>query len=384
MRPSFWRARTRAPGGGGARRPPISLLAWTAAAALLSSCMRGGEVGSAEAGVSPQAPAVPVKVAPVTVRRTERALSFVGTLFGEEEVTLSALVEGQVKAVNVDLGDYVEVGQVLAQIKDDRLRAQLREVEAGLAKARADEGRGRQLAGKQVISPQELEAMQTAVRVAEAQRDTINVLIADAEVRSPLSGSVARKMVSAGEFVRPGSPLFQLIADDRLKLRGDVPERFSQELRVGQLVQIRVDAHPDRLFAGRLSRIAPAANAENRSVTVEAVVQNHDRQLKPGFFANASIVTRIDDEALMVPETAVVKFAGVTKLFVVRDNVAHQREVRTGARAGQGLIEIEEGVNAGELVVTSGITKLEDGAAVTIQPSGGGKPEERHAADEPG
>jgi RND family efflux transporter MFP subunit len=342
-----------------------------AAAASLAGCMRGGEAASAQAGINSEAAAVPVAVAPVTVRRTERTLRFVGTLFGEEEVTLSALVEGQVKTVNVDLGDYIEVGQVLAQIKDDRLRAQLREVEASLAKARADEGRGRQLAGKQVISPQELEAMQTAVRVAEAQRDTITVLIADAEVRSPLSGSVARRMVSAGEFVRPGSPLFQLIADDRLKLRGDVPERFAQELAVGQLVQIRVDAHPDKLFAGRLSRIGPAANPENRSVTVEAVVQNHDRRLKPGFFANASIVTKIDDQALMVPETAVVKFAGVTKLFVVEGNVAHQREVRTGTRGGQGLIEVEEGVHAGELVVTSGITKLEDSAAVTIKPSDG-------------
>jgi len=331
----------------------------------------GGEAASAQADVTPEGSAVPVVVAPVTVRRTERVLNFVGTLFGEEEVTLSALVEGQLKSVNVDLGDSIEVGQVLAQINDDRLRAQVREVEATLAKARADEGRGRQLVAKQVISPQEFEAMQTGVRVAEAQRDTVNVLIGNAEVRSPLSGSVAKRFVSAGEFVRPGSPLFQLVADDRLKLRGDVPERFAQELAAGQLVQIRVDAHPGKLFAGRLSRISPAANAENRSVTVEAVVQNQERKLKPGFFADASIVTKIDDQALMVPETAVIKFAGVTKLFVVRDNFAYQREVRTGSRGDKGLIEIEQGVEAGELVVTSGITKLEDHTAVTIKPTDG-------------
>src|SRR5262249_54084729 len=153
------------------------------------------------------------------------------------------------------------------------------------------------------------------------QRDTIKVLIDNAVVRAPLAGSVAKRLVSAGEFVRPGSPLFQLVADERLKLRGDVPERFAQELAVGQLVQIRVDAHPDKTFSGRLQRISPMANKENRSVAVEAIVQNHDRQLKPGFFANAKVVTKIDDEALMVPETAVVKFAGVTKVFVVRDNI---------------------------------------------------------------
>jgi RND family efflux transporter MFP subunit len=186
-----------------------------------------------------------------------------------------------------------------------------------------------------------------------------------------LSGSVAKRLVSVGEFVRPGSPLFQLVADERLKLRGDVPERFAQELAVGQLVYLHVDAHPDVTFSGRLQRISPTANKENRSVSVEAIVQNHDRQLKPGFFANAKVVTKLDDQALMVPETAIVKFAGVTKVFVVRDNVAYQQEVRTGTRGGQGLIEVESGLTATDHVVTAGITKLEDQMPVTIKPKDG-------------
>jgi membrane fusion protein (multidrug efflux system) len=350
----------------------VARLAALCSLVLLSACMRGGEpVASAQSTATPEVVAVPVVVAPVEVRRTERVINFVGTLFGEEEVTLSALIEGQIKTLTVDMGDPIEAGQVVAEIHDDRLRAQLREVEAGWAKARADELRGSQLVGKQVISPQEFESMQTAVRVAEAQRDTIKVMIDNAVVRAPLAGSVAKRLVSVGEFVRPGSPLFQLVADDRLKLRGDVPERFAQELAVGQLVEIAVDAHPDTTFAGRLARISPTANRENRSVSVEAIVQNHDRRLKPGFFANARVVTKIDDEALMVPETAVVKFAGVTKVFVVRDNIAYQHEVRTGTRGSQGLIEIAEGVTPSDHVVTAGMTKLEDGMPVTIKPTDG-------------
>lgn len=340
--------------------------------ALIAGCMRGSDQAArAESTTTPEIVAVPVVVAPVEVRRTERVINFVGTLFGEEEVTLSALIEGQIKSIAVDLGDAIDAGQVLAEVHDDRLRAQLREIEAGWAKARADEVRASQLVGKQVISPQEFESMQTAVRVKEAQRDTVKVLLDNAVVRAPLSGSVAKRLVSVGEYVRPGSPLFQLVADERLKLRGDVPERFAQELGIDQLVQIRVDAHPDKVFSGRLERISPTANKENRSVSVEAIVQNHDRRLKPGFFANAKVVTKIDDEALMVPETAIVKFAGVTKVFVVRDNVAYQQEVRTGTRGGQGLIEIETGVAPTDHVVTTGLTKLEDQMPVTIKPNDG-------------
>lgn len=334
--------------------------------------MRGADqTAKAQSTVTPELASVPVVVAPVEVRRTERVINFVGTLFGEEEVTLSALIEGQIKSIAVDLGDAIDAGQVVAEVHDDRLRAQLREIEAGWAKARADEVRGSQLVGQQVISPQEFETMQTAVRVKEAQRDTIKVLLDNAIVRAPLSGSVAKRLVSVGEFVRPGSPLFQLVADERLKLRGDVPERFAPELAVGQLVQIRVDAHSDTAFSGRLERISPTANKENRSVSIEAIVQNHDRRLKPGFFANANVVTKIDDQALMVPETAVVKFAGVTKVFVVRDNVAYQHEVRTGTRGSQGLIEIESGVTANDQVVTAGLSKLENEMPVTIKPADG-------------
>jgi len=282
-------------------------------------------------------------------------------------VKLSSQVEGQIEKMAVDLGDPVTVGQVLVEVDATSARAQLREVEARLAKARADESRGRELMKSTVISPQEYEAMQTAVTVAEAQRDAMNVALAHKSVRSPISGSVVRRLVSAGEYVRPGTPLFDLVADDPLELRGDVPERFAEEIAVGQPVQIKVDAYPDLVFDGTLRRISPAANPENRSITIEAEVPNAERRLKSGFFAAANIVTRADAEALVVPETAVISFAGVTKLFVVRDGVAYERQVRVGTRDDMGLVEVVEGLHADEVVATSGLAKLENGRAVTIR-----------------
>jgi len=139
---------------------------------------------------------------------------------------------------------------------------------------------------------------------------------------------------------------------------------------VGQAVQVRIEAFPDGLFDGTLARISPASNPENRSVAIEVRVDNRDHKLKPGFFANAAVVTRTDDRALMVPQEAVITFAGVTKLFVIRDGTAQERQVHTGTRGSGGLIEIVDGLEPNELVATSGLTKLENGAAVTVKEPG--------------
>jgi RND family efflux transporter MFP subunit len=354
--------------------PAVHRLARALAVALLcgalAACARESDSQVAAASPSPDA-ALQITVVPVALRPTKRLLKFVGTLFGNEEVTLSSQVDGQVTALHADLGDQVRADQVLLDIDDDSTRAQLREIEARLAKARADEARGRELLKGSIISPQEYEAMQTAVAVAEAQRDSVTVNLQHKRVRSPLTGSVVKRLVSVGEYVRPGTPLFDVVADDPLKLRGDVPERFAQEIAVGQPVQIRVDAYPDTVFDGRLLRVSPAANAENRSISVEAAVPNPNRALKAGFFASANIVTRTDDRALVVPETAVISFAGVTKLFVVRDHVAYERHVQVGTRDEQGMIEVTDGLQPDEVVATSGLGKLENGMTVAVRTGDG-------------
>jgi len=335
---------------------------------MADGAAQAAESPTAGAGAPAPVPvAVPVAVAPVVVQPSARVVSLVGTLFGNEQVTISSQVEGQIEALGADLGDEVQVGQLLAQVDDAQWNARLREVEATLAKARADEERGRQLSSTQVISTQEYEGMRTRVDVAVAQRDTMRVTIQHARVVSPIAASVARRFVSVGEYVRPGTPLFTLVAQDPVKLRGDVPERFSHELQVGQQVQVKVDSFPSELFVGRLSRISPAANPENRSVAIEALIDNPTRRLKPGFFGNAAIVTRSDDRALMVPEEAVISFAGVTKVFVVADELAVERVVQLGTRGSGGRVEIIEGVAAGEVVAVSGLSKLENGARVSVR-----------------
>ncbi len=342
----------------------------------LSACGRSistaAEAAEAKAVAEQQAKsAVPVKVAAVRVQPSARIVNFVGTLFGNEEVTISSQVEGQIQTLAVDLGDAVHKGAQLAQIDDAQWRARQREMEATLSKAKTDEERARQLVQGNVISKQEYESMQTHVEVAAAQRELMAVNIRNARVSSPIDGAIAKRFVSAGEYVRPGSQLFTIVNDDPLKLRGDVPERFANELQVGQAVQVHVDAFGDTIFQGKVARISPTANAASRSVALEASIDNHERKLKPGFFAKGGVVTRTDDRALMIPQEALITFAGVTKVFVVNNGVAEERQVQTGSRGGKGLIEVIEGVKEGESIVVSGLAKLENGSTVTLRDNAG-------------
>lgn len=341
------------------------------AATLLLAGICGCHSGPSTEAVAAEAKesAVPVTVAAVVTRPAARVVNFVGTLYGHEEVTLSSQVEGQMQGIKADLGDHVEAGQVLAQIEDTSLRARLREAEAMLSKARADEERAQKLSAKDVISRQELESLRTTAEVAKARRDTLEVTLDYTTVKSPIKGAVAHRFISVGEYVVPGAKLFSLVALNPLKLRGDVPERFVHEIRVGQPVRVIVDPFADLNFEGKVSRISPASDPQSRSVALEVLVDNFEEMLKPGFFAHAAVVTRQDDRALMIPQEALISFAGVTKLFVVRDGVAEERQVAVGTRGDAGLVEITEGLGENDSVVVSGLTKLSHGTAVEVRPS---------------
>jgi RND family efflux transporter MFP subunit len=172
-------------------------------------------------------------------------------------------------------------------------------------------------------------------------------------------------------MARPGSAVFELVLDHDLKMRPRVPERFLGEIRVEQSVEVRVDAYPDRAFAGRVSRLHPTVDPASRTFEIEVLVPNPERLLRAGGFAKAEILTRRDARALAIPIEALVTYAGVNKVFAVRDGRAVAVEVSPGVR-GRGWLEVTGALEAGTPVVTSGQTRLADGTPVEVR-----KPEPR-------
>jgi RND family efflux transporter MFP subunit len=193
----------------------------------------------------------------------------------------------------------------------------------------------------------------------------------------PLSYPVAERFISEGEIVRAAPPtkLFRLIVEDVLKLKAAVPERHASQVKPGQTVELAVESLPGRKVAGRVVRVNPTIDTANRTFEIEVQVPNAERLLKSGAFATASVLVGVDDEALTVPEEAIVRFAGVTKVFAVVADQAVAIPVTLGTRLDivepldrrRGWVEVTGELPAGAPVVTSGQSQLAAGTPVRIR-----------------
>jgi len=220
------------------------------------------------------------------------------------------------------------------------------------------------------IAEAQLESDRAALRVAEAEvtrrEATVGIMkkrLGDTTVRSPISGFVAKRHLNAGEYVKENTAVFSVVALDPLKYTGTVSERFAPDLRVGQRIALSVDAYPGKTFPGQVTRLSPAVEMQTRSLALEGRVANADGRLRPGFFAKGVILTRTDPTVAFVPAEAVLHFVGTSKVFVVTNGKVEERLVKAGTRQGP-LVEIVEGVKAGETVATSNLSQLFNGAPV--------------------
>jgi RND family efflux transporter MFP subunit len=213
-----------------------------------------------------------------------------------------------------------------------------------------------------------------AVRAAEAQVKQREAALGitlkrlgDTTVKASLAGLIAKRHISAGEYVKDNTPLFTIVVANPLKYVGTVPERQAPELKIGQTLRLGVEAFGERVFTGIVTRVAPAIDVTTRTLTVEARVPNPDGALRPGFFAKGGVLVREDPAAVFVPSEAVTSIAGITKVFVVTDGKAVERLVKPGTRQGT-WVEIPAGVKAGEAVAVTNLAALFNGAPVALTP----------------
>lgn len=411
-----------------------------------------------------EAQEVAVTLSSSRIGPVQRQVEVVGSLYGDEEATVSAKVPGRVTRIFRDVGDRAAAGEPLAQIEetDYKLAAAQKRlaVQASLAKlglseippadfdltqvptvqrarlqsenAKAKYERGRKLHEQKppLISDQDFADLETAYEVAGSNYDvellTAQSLVADARalqseleqalqqvsdtmIRAPgrapetprsaavasagedspavavaggagqredakqpgpttrpektIRYAVASRLTSIGEYVREGTPLFRLVADDPIKFRAQVAERFLGQVKVGQAVRVKVEAYAEP-FDGVVSRISPQVDLASRAFQVEMLLPNAEGKLQPGSFAKGAILTRVDPEVTLVPSEALVTFAGVTKVFTVDDQrKAVEKKVELGQSVGDA-VEIVSGLEGVMPLVTQGRTKLAPGTPV--------------------
>jgi RND family efflux transporter MFP subunit len=324
-------------------------------------------------------PAITISVAKAHQQDLDRTAEVQGALFPRERAVLSSEVEGPVLAVTADFGDTVNAGQVMLkinpreyQLKVETAEAALAQAQAKLTNSQARYARAQKLKAEGTISNEQFDQILSMQGIDEADAESAAKAVSlarkklgDTEIKAPFAGSVQKRMVSLGEYVQPGKQLYEIIAIDPIKLRCPMPERFVPMAKVGMKVNLTIDAKPGMTYSGTITRIAPALDEGSRTLLIEAEVPNPTRVLKPGFFAHVSMNLG-HDQALFVPTSAVLRYAGVARVFIIENGVVHAREVVTGSVVGDRT-EISSGLKEGDRVAVSDVDRLAEGTAIVAK-----------------
>ena len=389
--------------------PGIALL-------LSASLLAGGCSTAAETAPDAAKASEPLAIAtvPVESRSIDRYLRVTGSLKADAQAEVSAETAGRVIETPVERGTRVTQGALLVRISPSETSAQLQEADANAAQieaklglvagqpfdrtkvpdvmnakasldlAEAEFNRMRSLVDQKVISQSEFDQRRTQLEAARQKYQSAQNLadqsyrslegararvalarkaVADTSVRAPLTGLVAERLVSVGDYVTRGARVATVVRVDPLRVELTVPEQHVSLVRVGQQVRLTVDAYPGQEFAATVKFVSPSLRSDQRALTVEAIAPNADGRLKPGFFATALVRQPDAAPALLVPASAVETIAGTSRVYAVKDNKIEERIVTLGEKL-DGQIEITSGVAKGDVIATDPKGRLSDGQTV--------------------
>ena len=310
-------------------------------------------------------PAPLVKVEPARPMRFADRIEAVGTALANEQVTLSSPVNERIVRLNFDDGSYVRRGQVIAVLQQGQQSAQMREAQARAREAQQQLERVEALKDRGFATRSDYDARVAAAAAARAQAQSAGADIGDRVIRAPFSGWVSLRNISVGAIASQGTAIATISDLSTIKLDFTVPETMLPALRVGQPIEARSQAYPDRPFRGVIHTIDPVIDPNTRAVTVRARLPNSERLLRPGMLLTVGI-ENAPRLSLSVPELSVIGEGESRFVYVVdAEGRARRTPVRTGVRSG-GRIEIVQGLRPGQRVVTEGVVKVADGMEVRL------------------
>ena len=358
-----------------------------------------------------------VKTTPVIRDTVETIIEINGRLFSELETIVSSEVDGVVEKTAKEMGDITHEKEILVKIKDVEYEIKNRQAHfdymqtltklsvdtssvnvntvnleniSSVKKARANydnlkasfwriaELRKNELTSKQLqddiesklkaaeadlqFAREEAKTQVLSLQAKNAALDLSKKKLDDTRVLSPYTGIIQKRLVSVGEFVKIGTPLYSVIKNNPIKFSGGIPESYISDIAIGMTVEVKVDAVKGT-FSGKVIRISPSSTPENHSVDIEVEIANPDFILKPGYFAEAKIILNVNPAGILIPIEALYIFAGVEKVFIVKDDKAFEKKVKLGRRYVD-RVEIKNGLIGDENIAISNVSKLYDGVKV--------------------
>ena len=341
-------------------------------------------------------PAVAVSTTSAREDSWSNALEAVGTFAAVNGTEVTAESGGVITRIAFDPGQPVKAGQLLVELNTANELATLKSLESSAQLARVQADRWQSLAKDKLVSISDAEERTTAAANARAAVNAQRALIAQKTVRAPFDGVLGIRKVNLGQFIGPGDPIVNLQSMDPIFLDFSLPEQYLPTVAEGTIIRANVDAMPGEPFEGRITAIEPSVDSSTRNFRVQATLRNADGKLRPGTFARVGFDLGGSDKVVVIPQTAISFNPYGNSVYVITEvdreagemdmqgqpltgkkKVANQRFVTTGATRGD-MIAITDGLKVGEVIATSGLLKLRNGAEVTenntVQPTSDEKP----------
>jgi len=301
-------------------------------------------------------------IRPGTVTNRLRAT---GTLRADESVDLISEASGRLVEIRFDEGERVEAGDLLAKINDAELQAEKKRLAHELELAERQAQRQRQLLDEEAISQEQYDQTANEVEVLRAQLERVEAQIEKTEVRAPFSGTVGLRRVSKGSYLTAQTVITTLQRVDPIKVDFSVPEKHAGRVRAGQPISFRVRGS-DRSGDGTVYATETAVDTDTRTLRVRARASNASGRLRPGMFADVTLMLGQTDDALVVPTVSIVPTIDGQRVFVVERGQAQPRNVTLGVRS-DSTVQVTEGLSVRDTVITSGIQELRAGLSVRIE-----------------
>ena len=347
-------------------------LAWWLQQPAAKSPAAAGTAKPAAAGAAFRSAGGPAAVEVGTARlmRLVDDAEAVGTLRSRQGVTLRPETSGRIARIGFQEGRPVRRGQLLVQLDDTLQRAQLQQAEAQASIARTQLQRNRELVAQNFVSQSAVDQSAATLEVAAAQVALAQAQLARMRVLAPFDGQAGILRVNLGDYVKDGADLVNLEDTSQVWVDYRLPERYLDRVQPGLTVDVAVDALPGQRFTARVEALDSQVDTEGRSLLVRARIDNRGGVLRPGMFARTRTVLGVREQAVVVPEQALVPDEGRQYLIKVVDGpqgkVSQRFEARLGIRVA-GQVEVLDGLRAGEQVVTAGQSRLLGGDALPLR-----------------
>ena len=298
-------------------------------------------------------------------QKLDNDLKITGSLIANESVILKPEVSGRITSINFKEGQPVRKGQLLIQLNDSEIRAEIEKLNYSKKLNEDNESRQKKLLAKEAISQEEYETALTTLNTILADIKVREVQLQKHQIRAPFNGIAGLRKVSNGSYISSSDELVTVYSINPIKIDFSIPGKYAAEVSVDDVIKFQIDGYENEVFEGKIYAIEPQINPETRSISIRALSDNKENKLLPGQFTKIILTISTFDEALLIPTEAVIPELNGKKVFISRNGKVETISIETGIRMSD-KIQVTKGLVSGDTVITTGILQLQPAMEVDL------------------